>query len=186
MDSGLLNSQPPLRPATTGPVRVWLLLSKYGGDNAQVRALGDHLARRFGWSCEDRQVRFLTAKKVVREKLPEGIYVAKSDSLAGPFPDVIISCSRFYGMVAAWLKQQSADSTGRPMVHVHIGRIAAPMASFDVLGATAQYGLPAAPNFIPLTLPFVPQELFRSETDISAWQTKIDDLPHTWTVILVC
>jgi hypothetical protein len=185
MDSGLLSSQPPLRPATTGPVRVWLLLSKYGGDNAQVRALGDHLALRFGWSCETRQVRFHAAKKVVRVKLPEGIDFTKSDSLAGPFPDVIISCSRFYGMVADWLKQQSADSTGRLMVHVQLGRIAAPMASFDLLAATAQYGLPAAPNFIPLTLPFVPQDLVRRETAIAAWQPKLADLPRPWTVLLV-
>jgi mitochondrial fission protein ELM1 len=185
MDSGLLDSLTPLpRPDAEKPVKVWLLLSKYGGDNAQVRALGDHLARRLGWSCVPKQVRFHPADKVVRERLPAAIAFDKSDSLAAPFPDVVVSCSRFYGMVGAWLKQQSAKSTGRPMVHVHLGRIAAPMSSFDLVAATPQYGLPAAPNFMPLALPFVPQDAAGAEAAIAAWAPQLDRLPRPWTVLL--
>lgn len=179
MDSGLVDSQVP-PPDSNGPVRVWLLLGKFGGDNAQVRGLGDHLARRFGWVCETRQVRFRLGDPVHPETLPQAIDVARSDSLAGPYPDVIISCSRFYGTLAAWLKRQS----DRPMVHVHLGRIAAPMASFDLLAATAQYGLPAAPNFMPLTLPFTPQDPRRREVAIAAWHAKLAELPRPWSVLL--
>jgi hypothetical protein len=186
MDSGLLDTfDLPLQRPAEAPVRVWLLQGKYSGDNAQVRALGEHLARRFGWSCEPRQVRFHAAHKKVRERLPEAIDFAKSDSLSGPFPDVLVSCSRFYGMVGAWLKQQAARSTERPMVHVHLGRIAAPMSSFDLLAATAQYGLPRVPNFVPLTLPFVPQGEERTAAAVAAWAPRLEGLPRPWTVLLV-
>jgi uncharacterized protein len=182
MDSGLLDSRPPPhRPNPANPVRVWLVLNKYGGDNAQVRGLGDHLERRLGWTCAPRQVRFHPPHVVDREKVPDAIDFAKSDSLSGPFPDVIITCSRFYGMVGAWLKR-CAD---RPMVHVHLGRIAAPMSSFDLLAATAQYGLPRAPNFMPLTLPFVPQDAARGAAAIAAWGPRLAHLPRPWSVLLV-
>lgn len=185
MDSGLLDSLtlPSGRPAET-PVKVWLLLGKYGGDNAQVRALGDHLTRRLGWSCETRRIHFYHAHKVVREKFPDAIDFDRSDSLTGPLPDVVVSCGRFYGMVGAWLKEKSAQATGRRMVHAHLGRIAAPMSSFDLIAAMPQYGLPAAPNFIPLTLPFVLQDPARTEAAIAAWTPRLSHLPRPWTVLL--
>jgi len=181
MDSGLLDSlASPADPAVDNPVKVWLLQGKYGGDNAQVRALGDHLARRLGWACETRRIHFYLAHEVVREKLPDAIDFDRSDSLTGPFPDVVISCGRFYGLVGAWLKRHS----NRPMVHVHLGRIAAPMSSFDLIAATPQYGLPAVANFIPLTLPFVLQDSARTEAAIAAWTPQLRHLPHPWTVLL--
>ncbi len=184
MDSGLLDSlTPPLRPSATSPVRVWLLLGKFGGDNAQVRGFGEHLTRRLGWHCEPRLVRFHAAKKVTRDALPDAIDPARSDSLEAPFPDAVVSCSRFYGVVAAWLKQRAA-AAGRPMVHVHFGRIAAPMDSFDLLAATAQYGLPPAPNFVPLSLPFVSRDPARIESAVAAWRGHLDRLPRPWTVLL--
>jgi hypothetical protein len=186
MDSGLLNFPPPTsRPHVETAVTVWLLLGKYGGDNAQVRALGDHLARRLGWSCTIKQVRFHPADKVVRETIPASIDFARSDSCDAPFPDVIVSCGRFYGMVGAWLKRNAAAQGDRPMVHIHLGRIAAPMASFDLIAAPAQYGLPAAPNFMPLTLPFVPQDPARTAAAVAAWAPQLDRLPRPWTVLLV-
>jgi len=185
MDSGLIDPlTPPPRPVSENPVRVWLLLGKYSGDNAQVRGLGDHLTRRFGWSCETREIHFYHAHKEFREKLPQAIDFSRSDSFSAPFPDVVVSCGRFYGLVGAWLKQQSARLTGRPMVHVHLGRIAAPMSSIDLIAATAQYGLPAAPNFLPLTLPVVPQDAARAQTAVAAWAPRLDRLPRPWTVLL--
>jgi len=70
------------------------------------------------------------------------------------------------------------------MVHVHLGRVAAPMSSFDLIAATAQYGLPAAPNFMPLTLPFVLQETTRTENAVTAWAPQLRHLPRPWTVLL--
>jgi hypothetical protein len=113
--------------------------------------------------------------------LPRSIDFARSDSFAAPFPDVVVSCGRFYGMVAAWLKQQS----DHPMAHAHLGRIAAPMDSFDLVAATAQYGLPAAPNFTPLTLPFVERNERRTAAAVAAWAPQLDRLPRPWTVVLV-
>jgi hypothetical protein len=88
-------------------------------------------------------------------------------------------------MVGAWLKREAAKATGHPMVHVHLGRIAAPMSSFDLLAATAQYGLPTAPNFMPLTLPFVPRDPARTEAAIAAWMPALGSLPRPWTVLLM-
>ncbi|HVT50573.1 MAG TPA: ELM1/GtrOC1 family putative glycosyltransferase [Dongiaceae bacterium] len=186
MDSGLLD---PLalssRPAPEDPIRVWLLLSKYGGDNAQVRGLGEHLTRRFGWVCETRSIRFRAGRKVHLKTLPGAILAGMSDSLEPPFPDVVLSCSRFYGVVGAWLKRRAAQASAGPMVHVHLGRIAAPMASFDLLAATAQYGLPAAPNFMPLTLPFVSRDAAQSAAAVAAWTPHLQHLPRPWIVLLV-
>jgi uncharacterized protein len=182
MDSGLLDSlTPPSRPDPAQPIQAWLLQGKYGGDNAQVRGLGHHLSHRLGWSCTLKQVRFHPASAVTREQLPDSIDFAGSDSFAAPFPDIIVSCGRFYGLVGAWLKRQS----DRPVVHAHLGRIAAPMRSFDVVASTAQYGLPAAPNFMPLTLPFVEQNARRAAAAVAAWGPRLADLPRPWTVALV-
>lgn len=186
MDSGLLDSlTPPRQPGRAVPIRVWLLQGKYGGDNAQVRGLGDHLSRRLGWTCALKQVRFHPAQAVTRERLPGSIDFARSDPFAAPFPDVVVSCGRFYGMVGAWLKRQAAAAGGHPMTHVHLGRIAAPLHSFDLVAATAQYGLPAAPNFMPLTLPFVEQNPHCTEAAVAAWEEPLAHLPRPWTVLLV-
>jgi mitochondrial fission protein ELM1 len=188
MDSGLLDSRvsSSLRPATMGPVRVWLLLGKYGGDNAQVRTLGEHLAQRFGWSCETRRVYFHPADEVARERIPDAIDFARSDSLAGPLPDLVISCGRFYGKVGAWLKEQAATTADCcRMVHVHFGRIAAPMSSFDLVAATAQYGLSPAPNFMPMTLPLVPHKATCTAASVDAWRGSLENLPRPWTMLLV-
>jgi mitochondrial fission protein ELM1 len=181
MDSGLLDSLAPSVRSAENPVRVWLLLGKFGGDNAQVRGLGEHLTRRFGWTCETRSLRFHAERKVRLDTLPGAIDRARSDPLDAPFPDVVVSCSRFYGVAAAWLKRRAF----RTMVHVHLGRIAAPMGSFDLLAATAQYGLPPAPNFMPLTLPFVSQDAPRAAAAVAAWTPRFRHLPRPWTVLLV-
>ena len=172
---------PATAPESKNTVRVWLLLGKYAGDNAQVLGLGDHLAATFGWRCETRQIRFHRSDQVPREKLPDAIDWARSDSFDPPFPDVFITCGRFYGAVAAWLK---AKAGGRPL-HVHFGRIAAPMTDFDLIGGTAQYGLPAAPNFMPLTLPFVRHNPARTEASLAAWRGRFAALPRPLTAVLV-
>src|SRR5699024_1303180 len=49
-----------------------------------------------------------------------------------------------------WIRRRSGGQTR----HVHLGRPRAPLRHFDLVLCTAQYGVPAAPNVVSLSLPW--------------------------------
>ena len=77
----------------TGTPRVWLLISDKLGDNAQATALADSL----GWSYEVRRVlpkpEWVLGKPPFRPGL-EHLDLARSDPLAPPWPDILITIGR--------------------------------------------------------------------------------------------
>jgi mitochondrial fission protein ELM1 len=134
--------------------RVWLLLGERQGDNAQVLALGQALTKDLGWPHETKQLHFDPDCEVAfkdRGATLIGLDTGRSDVLAPPWPEIVIAVGRRAAPVSRWLKEQTA---GR-LLNVHLGRPRTAYHHFDLIVTTPQYGLPAAPNVIKLTLPII-------------------------------
>lgn len=159
--------------------RVWVLVGGRTGDNAQAR----ELARRLGWPHEIRQLGYNPLRALPNLLLGASLAALDrraSDRLAPPWPDLVIGVGRRSVSVARWIQRQS----GRTAKLVQIGRPRAPLAWFDLVLTTPQYGLPPSPNVIELPLPLVsPPGL--PESDLENWRVRFAELPRPWTGVLV-
>src|SRR5690348_1885825 len=74
-------------------VRVWVLLGERGGDNAQVLRLAEAL----GWPFEAKRIRYNWLNRCPNVLLGASrlsVNTRRSDSLAPPWPDLVIGASR--------------------------------------------------------------------------------------------
>ncbi len=123
---------------------VWLLLGRNAGDNAQVRALG---AMAGGDTRE-----FALSHNLLKEA-PAAWLGGSLASLRGrpefgpPWPSLVIGAGRRNAPAARWIAARSGARL------VWLGRPRAPLDWFALVLATPQYGVPAEPNVLPLTLP---------------------------------
>ncbi|WP_022947960.1 mitochondrial fission ELM1 family protein [Methylohalobius crimeensis] len=129
--------------APTAP-RVWALLNHRAGENAQVLALAEAL----NWPFEIKQ---FTYRKYVPYLLVgaslSGIHEEQSDSLAAPWPDLIISASARNEPICRWVQRQAAKA-GKRVRLVHIGRPWNRLSRFDLVITTPQYRLPRRANVL--------------------------------------
>jgi mitochondrial fission protein ELM1 len=150
------------------------------GDNAQVEAI----AARLPWPVETRQLVF---KPRHRKGKPwfnaslRHVDLAASSTLAGPWPDVVITIGRRPAMVALWIRKQSG---GRTRI-VIIGRPKRSLEEFDLVVASAQYRLPDAPNVEKIGLPLMRVDQARIEAASREWASRLDALPRPLVVLLV-
>lgn len=169
----------------TAPMpRVWLLLGERQGDNAQVLALGQALTKDLGWPHETKQLHFDPNCEVAfkdRGATLIGLDTGRSDALVPPWPEIVIAVGRRAAPVSRWLKQQTA---GR-LLNVHLGRPRIAYHHFDLIVTTPQYGLPAAPNVIKLTLPIIMHDDAELEAEGRRWESKLRALPRPWTAVFV-
>jgi len=161
---------------------LWLLQGKYGGDNAQVLALGDSLIAELGAQATVRKIApdLHQRAKTSPNRLPEHTVFAGS-GMTPPWPDVVIACGQTPCVVAQWLKRLSGDHA----IHVQIGRLGAKPEAIDLILETAQYGMPPMPNLMPLTLPIVRRESPMQQMAAAGWEAKLGDLPRPWLGVLV-
>src|SRR5262245_18547355 len=93
-----------------GTPRVWLVLGDKRDDNAQIEAL----AAALGWPCERKQLalksEWVTAKPRVEASLHH-LDAARSDELAPPWPDLVLTIGRRPSMAALWIREQSGGRT---------------------------------------------------------------------------
>jgi hypothetical protein len=168
------------RPARTVP-RVWALLGQRPGDNAQVEALAEAL----GWPCERKELRW---RRRAVGWTP--FYGRMGPSLAPlapeargqfvpPWPDLVIAVGWRSVPVARWIARESGARL------VHIGRPRAPLAAFDLVLTTPQYGLPEAPNVVRLLGPLTRLSPGRLAEAAEAWRGRLAHLPRPWTAVLV-
>ncbi|PIV78597.1 MAG: nucleoside-diphosphate sugar epimerase [Rhodobacteraceae bacterium CG17_big_fil_post_rev_8_21_14_2_50_63_15] len=160
--------------------KLWVLLGRKAGDNAQVLALAEAL----GWSFEQKNI---SARSW--EILPHllfgptlaGIDRRASSPLAAPWPDLVISAGRRNEPVARWIRRQA----GGAVRLVHVGRPWAPPATFDLIVTTPQYFLPSAPNVFLNPLPM--HQITRAKVDLAAKRLapRLAHLPRPLTTVLI-
>jgi mitochondrial fission protein ELM1 len=158
---------------------VWALLGEREGDNAQVRGLTEAL----GWPAEVKRLAYNRRYKWWNLLLGASLLSLdrrRSDALAPPWPDLVIAAGRRSAPVARWIRKQSAGRTRL----VHIGRPWAPLACFDLVVTTPQYGLPERANVLHNTLPIVRADAARLAEARARWQPRLAALPRPLVALL--
>ncbi|MFQ5489022.1 MAG: mitochondrial fission ELM1 family protein [Gammaproteobacteria bacterium] len=160
--------------------RIWLLLSDKLGDNAQVEIIAEAL----GLPYEIRRVYPLEQYVLGKPPFRPSLYHLdreRSDPLAPPWPDLIITIGRRPAMAAMWVRQQSG---GRTKV-VLLGRPKRMLEQYALVIATAQYCLPERPNVLHLDLPLMRGNEAAIAAATQRWQARLAGLPRPLTALLV-
>jgi mitochondrial fission protein ELM1 len=159
--------------------RVWLLFGERRGDNAQVLAL----AQMLGWEYEIKQLLWQPDYDVDPAEAGislAGLDRAASDSLAAPWPDVVIGIGYRSAPVSRWIGQQ----TGR-VINIRLGRPRTDLKPYDLVITTPQYGLPPAPNVRELLLPLVKADDGAMAKAIARWRSEFERLPPPRIAVLL-
>ncbi len=162
------------------PPRVWVLLGKGQGGNAQMV----NLARALGWPFETRQLYHNAWNRLPNLLLDASrlsVDRARSDALSPPWPDLVIAASRRAAPVARWIRRQSQ---GRSRL-VHLFHTQAPLHRFDLIITLPQYRLPERDNILHLSgalnrIP--PEKLARAADD---WRGHFAALPRPRIALIV-
>jgi hypothetical protein len=137
--------------------RVWVLSADKPGDDAQATLLADAV----GWPYAVKRL---------------------GDSLAPPWPDLVIASGRLTEGAARRIAARSA----RAVRLVQVGRPHGPLARLDLVVAPPQYELPEHPRVVQLALPL--QRVSRAAlASAAAGWTPPDGqpLPRPWLAVLV-
>ena len=130
----------------SGPRSVWGLLGTRAGDNEQVQ----QLVRALGVPHELKRFVFNPLRHLPNRVLGARRRSAAGGPLSPPWPDLVVSAGKRSVPVARWIRAQSGGRTKL----VHFGRPRAPLAWFDLVITTAQYGLPESSRVLRNCLPF--------------------------------
>ncbi|MEE4462854.1 ELM1/GtrOC1 family putative glycosyltransferase, partial [Azotobacter chroococcum] len=137
----------------------WVLQGGRAGDNAQLTDIAEAL----GWPYEI--------------KRPESL---ASAGATDAWPDLVLSAGRHTAVVARRIRHQS-QGHARLVV---LGRPRAPLADFDRVVTTPQYGLPLRQNVVDLPAPFIGEHPL-DEATLEAWRQRFAHLPRPWIALLV-
>ena len=156
---------------------VWCLHGKHAGDNAQI----DAFAAALGWPTRAHRLRFSVLSRLpgwLRGASRVG-FSGSEPALAPPWPDLIIAAGRRSASVARWIVRQSGGRTRS----VLLGRPRAPLAAFDLVVTTPQYGLPVRGNVLHLPAPaaMLPAA---DPAEIEHWRQRWSTLPRPWIGVL--
>jgi hypothetical protein len=168
-------THPPTEPAP----RVWLLFGERRGDNAQVLAL----ARMLGWPHAIKQLRWQPDYDIDPAEAGvslAGLDSAASDSLAPPWPDIVIGIGYRSAPISRWIAQQGGN-----VINIRLGRPRTELKPYDLVITTPQYGLPPAPNVRELPLPLVKAEESDMAKAVARWRPEFERLPKPWIAILL-
>ena len=162
------------------PPRIWLLIGDKLGDNAQIQ----RIAQALGWPCETRRV--LPRAEYVLGKPRHHASLAhldpeRSDTLAPPWPDLILTVGRRPSMAALWVR---ARSGGRSRV-VILGRPRRRPHDYALIIAPGQYRLPRAANVLPIRLPLMACDPAAVAAASERWRAELAALPRPLTGVLV-
>ena len=173
-------SRPGAQRSGENPPRTWLLLGDKRGDNGQVEAI----AQALGWPCEVRRLQmrapYVTGKPWVRASLHH-IDQARSDPLAPPWPDLVITIGRRPSMVALWIARQSGGRTRLVLV----GKPSGKMARFDLVITSAETPMPPVANLLPIPLPLMRADEAAVATAAEAWRERLAALPRPLVAFLI-
>jgi mitochondrial fission protein ELM1 len=137
----------PKEAAGAHPV-IWLLLADKQGDNKQVFSLADNLGYRYETRFVYPKPQFTRGKPFFRPGIAH-IDRDRSDPLAPPWPDVIITIGRRPTMAALWVRRRSG---GRTRI-ILIGRQPRYLREFALVIASCQYVTADDPRIVRIALP---------------------------------
>ena len=165
-------------PDTKTP-RTWLLLGDKVGDNAQVAAIAACLP----WPVEERRLvlkpEWVLGKPAFKPTLRH-LDPDRSDRLAPPWPDLVLTIGRRPSMAALWLKERSPSTR-----LVLVGRPKRWPERFDLIVAPPQMQVPSAPNVVPLRLPLLRPDAARVAAEAAAWRDALAPMPRPLTALMV-
>jgi len=165
--------------AGEGP-RVWLLLSDKLGDNAQARVL----AAATGLPFEERRLvvrpEWVWGKPRFEATL-DHLDLARSDPLAPPWPDLVVTIGRRCAMAALWVRRQSGGRTRL----VWIGRPRRGFDEVDLVVAPPQFLVPDHPKVVRLDLPLMRADPERVAEARERFRDRLAGLPRPLTAVLV-
>jgi mitochondrial fission protein ELM1 len=162
------------------PPRVWLLLGRKAGDNAQILALAEAL----GWPFASKRLVYRKTELLSNVLLGctlAGIIRRQSSPLTPPWPDLVITAGRRNEPVARWIRQQG----GGRVCLVHLGRPWARLAHFDLIVTTPQYQLPERPNVLHNLLPLQRVNADRLVEAAALWAPRLAHLSRPYIAVLV-
>lgn len=173
-----LNPDPAASQETVPPVRVWVVDAYRAGEQTQLRALAEALE--LPW--ERRTLRYRKQEirtNLFRRRNLRGVDLARSDPLAPPWPDLVLSSGMRNEPVCRWIRDQSG---GRTRI-VFVGRLWADPEHFDLVITTPQYRVPERPNVLRNDLP-----LHRVRPDTLAraadhWAARLAHLPRPFITV---
>jgi mitochondrial fission protein ELM1 len=159
---------------------IWFLQSEKMGDNAQVLPILEALG--LPWTAK----RLFVQPQWRLGKPPFEIHLdhldlARSDPLAPPWPDLVITSGRRMAMAALWIQEQSGGRTKL----VYVGRPRRWIERFDLVVGAAQYRLPEAANVLQLDLPLMRPDRQAVEAAGQVWRSRLADLPRPLIAVLV-
>lgn len=160
--------------------RLWLLLGRKEGDNAQLRAL----ARSLGLPFAEKRLRYRAAEFVLGRLFGTrllGIDRAASDPLEAPWPELVLSAGRRNEPAARHVKKRSG---GRTRI-VHLGRPWSRPEHWDLVVTTPQYELPPAANVLEIDLPIHVVDRDRGADRAERLRAELQDLERPFTALLL-
>lgn len=160
--------------------RVWVLLGKGAGGNAQMHTLAEAL----GWPYETKQIvynRLAGGTNLLLGASSISVDRAQSSPLEPPWPDLVIAASRRSAPVARWIRKRSC---GKARL-VHLFHAQAPLHHFDLVITTPQYCLPELPNVLHNVGPLNRPNAQRLAAAVRLWEPRLATLPRPFVVLLV-
>ena len=159
---------------------TWVILSDKRGDNGQVETIVDALP----WPVEHKYVHmkpeFVLGKPRYRPSL-DHLDQSRSDPLAAPWPDLIITVGRRPSMAALWVRQQSGNRTRIVLV----GKPSGHMLDFSLVIASAENQMPPLHNFMPTTLPLMRIQPEDVASEVEAWRARLAPLSKPLIAMLI-
>lgn len=158
--------------------RVWIVDAYRAGEQTQLRALAEGL----GWPFE---IKTLTYRKfemrttLLRGSDLRGVDLARSDTLAPPWPDLVLSMGMRNEPVCRWIRDRSGGRTRL----VFLGRLWSDPAHFDLVITTPQYRVPDRPNVLRNALPLHPVGPERLAEAAACLAPRLAHLPRPYVTV---
>ncbi|GBD44829.1 hypothetical protein HRbin40_02320 [bacterium HR40] len=159
---------------------MWLLLADKLGDNAQALALADATGLPFEIRRLVMKPEWVVGKPPFAASL-EHLDLARSDSLAPPWPDLVLTIGRRCAMAGLWVRRQSG---GRSRLVV-IGRPRGSLEEIDLVVAPPQFLVPDHPKVVRLELPLVRADPGRVAAAGARFRDRLARLPRPLTAVCV-
>ena len=159
---------------------IWALKGPKAGDYTQIRALAEGL----GWPTTTKQLVFASRELLlhaVSTPTLAGLKRGRSDELAPPWPDLVLTAGRRNELVARWIAERSAHRTRI----VHIGRPWSHARRFDLVVTTPQYFVPDGANVLVNDLPLHGVTATVLAGAKEAWREPLEELARPRVALLV-